>query len=279
MFFPEKFYNRQIDKAIQNAPVVSTDIHKRIVLFSDCHRGCGTWSDSFLNNKTIYEAALTYYFNNGFTYIELGDGDELWENRSFDHIAEVHRDIFDLLGRFYEAGRLFMLWGNHDRIKSRHGFRAPGLPSASEALILRGKTAPDYFLVHGHQVDPLNNQGWKLARWLVRYLWRPLELSGVRDPTSAARNYDKGRMVERRLSDWARKNNAGLVAGHTHRPTLTFSEKDWRYCNTGSCVHPNTITGIEIDQGHISLIKWAACSDASQYIHVCRHVISGPFDM
>ena len=111
--FSERFFNRQIDRALKNAQVISTSVHKRIVLFSDCHRGTGNWSDSFLNNKTIYEAALTYYFNNGFTYIELGDGDELWENRRFSDIAEIHGDIFSLLGRFRDAGRIFMLWGNH----------------------------------------------------------------------------------------------------------------------------------------------------------------------
>lgn len=287
--FSSKFFNRQIDKALENAPVISTSVHKRIVLFSDCHRGVGNWSDSFLSNKTIYEAALTYYYNNNFTYIELGDGDELWENRRFSHIAEVHDDIFRLLGRFGELGRLFMLWGNHDRIKSNRRFYAPQLPAACESLILCNPSGgTDYHLIHGHQVDPLNNQGWKAARWMVRYLWRPLELSGFKDPTSAARNYDKGKKVEQRLCAWCQANSASLVAGHTHRPALSApppagpahpGSPGWRYCNTGSCVHPNTITCIEMDRGRISLIKWATCSDASQYIHVCRHIISGPFDM
>jgi len=299
--FSSKFFNRQIDKALESAPVISTAVHKRIVLFSDCHRGVGNWSDSFLSNKTIYEAALTYYYNNNFTYIELGDGDELWENRRFSDIAEVHSDIFALLDRFAGSGRLFMLWGNHDRIKSNRRFSAPQLPEVHESLILSNPSGcTDYHLIHGHQVDPLNNQGWKAARWMVRYLWRPLELSGFKDPTSAARNYDKGKKVEQRLCAWCQANSASLVAGHTHRPALhpqgavrgggavpgtdtpappAAGGPGWRYCNTGSCVHPNTITCIEMDRGQISLIKWAACSDASQYIHVCRHIISGPFEM
>ena len=66
---------RQIDKALRSAPIINTADYPRLVLFSDCHRGNGTWSDSFLNNKTIYEAALGYYFERDFTYIELGDGD------------------------------------------------------------------------------------------------------------------------------------------------------------------------------------------------------------
>ena len=56
----DSFYFRQMDKALRSAAVISTSDHPRLVLFSDCHRGNGTWNDSFLNNKTIYEAALGY---------------------------------------------------------------------------------------------------------------------------------------------------------------------------------------------------------------------------
>lgn len=282
MLLSDRFYMRQIDKALNSAPVISAVEHPRLVLFSDCHRGNGTWSDSFLNNKTIYEAALGYYFERDFTYIELGDGDELWENRKFSDIEEIHSDIFNLLDKFQSAGRMYMIWGNHDRVKSRPCFRSAVLPPSTEAMIIRCPRANGkdirYNLIHGHQADFLNNQLWKLARWLVRYIWRPLELAGIKDPTSAARNYSKGKIIEERMSGWARLNQTHLIAGHTHRPTLSHSEKSWSYANTGSCVHPSTITCLEIIDGTISLIKWAACADENQYIHICRYVISGPED-
>lgn len=279
MKLSEAFYMRQIDKALHSAPVISTEDHPKLVLFSDCHRGNGTWSDSFLNNKTIYEAALGYYFERGFTYIELGDGDELWENRSFSDIEEIHSDIFKLLEKFRNTGRMYMLWGNHDRIKSHRNFKSASLPPSSEALIIQCSGAGGsirYNLIHGHQADFLNNQLWKLARWLVRYIWKPLELAGIKDPTSAARNYSKGKLIEKRMADWAELNHTHLITGHTHRPTLSHNKGDWSYANTGSCVHPSTITCLEIDTGTISLIKWAACADDNQYIHICRYVIIGP---
>ena len=279
MKLSEAFYMRQIDKALHSAPVISTEDHPKLVLFSDCHRGNGTWSDSFLNNKTIYEAALGYYFERGFTYIELGDGDELWENRSFSDIEEIHSDIFKLLDKFRNTGRMYMLWGNHDRIKSHRNFKSASLPPSSEALIIQCSGAGGsirYNLIHGHQADFLNNQLWKLARWLVRYIWKPLELAGIKDPTSAARNYSKGKLIEKRMADWAELNDTHLITGHTHRPTLSHNKGDWSYANTGSCVHPSTITCLEIDTGTISLIKWAACADDNQYIHICRYVIIGP---
>ena len=279
MKLSEAFYMRQIDKALHSAPVISTEDHPKLVLFSDCHRGNGTWSDSFLNNKTIYEAALGYYFERGFTYIELGDGDELWENRSFSDIEEIHSDIFKLLDKFRNTGRMYMLWGNHDRIKSHRNFKSASLPPSSEALIIQCSGAGGsirYNLIHGHQADFLNNQLWKLARWLVRYIWKPLELAGIKDPTSAARNYSKGKLIEKRMADWAELNHTHLITGHTHRPTLSHNKGDWSYANTGSCVHPSTITCLEIDTGTISLIKWAARADDNQYIHICRYVIIGP---
>ena len=282
MRLSEAFYMRQIDKALRFAPVINIKDHPKLVLFSDCHRGNGTWSDSFLNNKTIYEAALGYYFERDYIYIELGDGDELWENRSFMDIEEIHSDIFKLLEKFWSTGRMYMLWGNHDRVKSYHNFKSTAMPPSTEALIIKCTGAEGqeikYNLIHGHQADFLNNQLWKLARWLVRYLWRPLELAGIKDPTSAARNYSKGKIIEERMAEWAKLNQTHLIAGHTHRPTLSDGENGWSYANTGSCVHPSTITCLEIDNGKICLIKWAACADENQYIHICRYIISGPQD-
>ena len=77
----------RISHAFQNAPVLSLSENSRYVLFSDCHRGIGTANDNFLKNQHLYFAALQYYLKHGYTYIELGDGDELWENRSLTQIT------------------------------------------------------------------------------------------------------------------------------------------------------------------------------------------------
>ncbi len=278
------FYDRQIDRAFHDPKILSLADYPRLVLFSDCHRGTGTWNDSFLNNKPLYEAALNYYYARDFTYIELGDGDELWENRDIADIAEIHSDVFAKLADFAATGRLFLLWGNHDRVKSSPKFRpaagtASGfLPSAVESLILEDPVGGRrVHLLHGHQVDPLNNQLWQVARWLVRYLWKPLELAGIKDPTSAAKNYHRRKAVGARLENWARARQTYLAAGHTHRPSLTLSESEnWGYINTGSCVHPNTITCVELVYGQIRLIKWTLCADENSFLKVCRHTLAGP---
>ena len=87
-------YSSRLSKAFQDAPRLSLTESRRYILMSDCHRGNGTSNDNFLKNRSLYQAALDYYFRNEYTYIELGDGDELWENRSMNQIIQIHNPIF-----------------------------------------------------------------------------------------------------------------------------------------------------------------------------------------
>ena len=137
----KKFYAKQIDKALASAKEINQEEHPRIVVFSDCHRGNGTWNDSFLNNKTLFQAALGYYRENDFTYIELGDGDELWENRKFSDIEEIHADIFQQFLPFMLDGKMYMVWGNtiwqraakcRSPLPCRPVFRQCGFATAAE---------------------------------------------------------------------------------------------------------------------------------------------------
>lgn len=159
----------RLNKLFRTSPVIPMDYLSRFVIMSDCHRGVGNWGDNFLKNQNIYTAALSYYYQNDYTYLELGDGDELWENRDMSEIAETHADVFSLLSRFYQEQRLYMLCGNHDFIKKKQKFlrsfyddyycenqriRIPLMPGlcVHESLILKNRaTGQSIFLVHGHQ--------------------------------------------------------------------------------------------------------------------------------
>ncbi len=79
-------YRKRIDTAYRSARRIPIDNTARIVIISDCHRGSGNWADDFARNQNAYYAALSAYYRQGFTYIELGDGDELWE---YNSIAEI----------------------------------------------------------------------------------------------------------------------------------------------------------------------------------------------
>jgi len=91
---------------------------KKYIVFSDCHRGDGSPADEFARNSLAYKCALEYYLDEGYTYIELGDAEELWENDNFEQIYITHTSVYDLLQRFHDPDpartRYLKVWGNHD---------------------------------------------------------------------------------------------------------------------------------------------------------------------
>ena len=283
----------RLEHAFRHAPVLPLSSNTKYVLMSDCHRGTGTSSDNFLKNQHLYFAALKHYYQSGFIYIELGDGDELWENRKMESIIEIHNNIFWIFSLFHQEKRLYLLYGNHDIIKKRKNYcqqkcstyfctesqnHQPLFSNLTfhEGLILQSeKTAlKSLYLTHGHQASLLNSTFWPLAQFLVRYLWRPLENAGILDPTSAAKNYSIKNKTEERLNQWAYDTNRILITGHTHRPIL--SEEPSHYYNTGSCVHPRCITCIEIENGALTLVKWSMNARADGTLYVARDILSGP---
>lgn len=284
----------RLNKVYASAPVIPFNHRSKYVIMSDCHRGAGNYADNFLNNQNLFFAALSHYYQNGFTYIELGDGDELWENRNIQKIIEVHSDAFWLMSRFYKENRLYMLFGNHDIIKKYSVFgcknchtfysetqqqQIPLFPDIRfyEGLRLQHKKSGlEIFLAHGHQGDLLNDTLWPVARFLVRYVWRPLELAAFHDPTSAARNNRKKGRVEKRLSAWSSDKELLFITGHTHRPSFP-NPSEGRYFNDGSCVHPRCITAIEIERDCITLVKWSIQTNCLRTLFVGRTVLAGPF--
>ena len=284
---------KRLSKSFQLAPEIPFDDSSRIVLMSDCHRGDGSWADNFSKNENLYFAALTYYNNKDYTYIELGDGDELWENNRLSEIMQIHSNAFWLLYKFFKENRLYFIYGNHDMIKRSNKYIKNNLYyffderekqyvplfeniKVYEGLVLKHSTTGNkIFLIHGHQVDFMNYILWRVTRFLVRYLWKPLELFGVNDVTRTAKNYKKKELAERKLIKWVDKENQMLIAGHTHRPV--FPEVgDTPYFNDGSCVHPHCITGIEISDGSIQLIKWEVKTRNDGTLFVGREVLAGP---
>lgn len=285
-----------LSQIFESAEQIPFDDSSRFILMSDCHRGDGSWADDFSKNQNLYFAALTHYYNENYTYVELGDGDELWENRNLSEIMREHSDAFWIMSRFINEGRAYFIFGNHDMVKRNNGSMGRRYRHCRtyfneretrhiasfenirhhEGLVLRHRvTGNKVFLVHGHQVDYLNYTLWGLARFLVRFLWRPLELFGVNDPTSAAKNYNKKRTVESRLTDWVKRENQMLIAGHTHRSMFPEAGKP-PYFNDGSCVHPRCITGIEIAGGDITLVKWCTKTKDDGTLFAGKEVLAGP---
>lgn len=284
--------SKRLREVLKTAERIPLTPDSRFIIMSDCHRGDGSWSDNFLKNQNLFFAALNYYYELDYTYIELGDGDELWENRNLETVKSAHSNAFWLMSQFYREGRLHLLYGNHDIVKKniRYTNKAcsqyycevqkkdvplfPGL-EVKEGLVLEDSQGRKILLAHGHQGDLLNDTLWVLTRFLVRYFWKPLELAGFLDPTSAAKNYKKKGKVERRLIHFVEKEQQMLICGHTHRPHFP-AKGEAPYYNDGSCVHPRCITAIEVIDSTICLVKWCIFTDEERKLFVNREVLAGP---
>ncbi len=282
----------RLSEVLRSATEIPFDDVSRIIIFSDLHRGDNSRADDFAQNKPLFVHALNHYLREGFTYIELGDGDELTENSNFDDILRAHKEVFLVMREFHQRGRLHLIFGNHDIIRKLPNevrktlFRfVDSITNKQEQLFegilihegirLRYTTGDALFLVHGHQGDLLNDRLWWLGKFFVSTFWRYLQLLGVKDPTSAAQNTHKGDKVEAEIEAWVIANQQPLIMGHTHRPY--FPEPGTPpFFNDGSGVAPHEITGIEIDGGDIALIKWNVEHDADGVMVAQRSVLAGP---
>ena len=250
---------------------IEFDNKSRFVFLSDCHRGNGGRTDDFAPNKALYLHALEQYERQGFTYVEVGDGDELWQNRSFAHVHRAHSRIFDLLHRFDRRGHLYLLLGNHDiqHRDTRH-MTKDDIPVRECLRLSHAKSGQSILVFHGHQMDPQNDRFASVSRFTVRNIWRTMLLLGLAksiawsDDLSQRHRLERLMMdrvriaktrIEQRMVGWAHKKQQMIICGHTHHP-VSAQVGATPYFNTGSCVEPGQITGLEIENGDISQIRW-----------------------
>lgn len=171
-----------------------------------------------------------------------------------------------------------------------------------EGIILQAtieKKSLTIFCTHGHQGD-LQSDGNLFSKFFVSKIWAPLQAYLRINPNTPA--YDATLKTEHNLLmyEWSsRQKNLLLITGHTHQPvfeSLSHLERQQRqdairrsrnepiestyrlptptleffqkirpsYFNTGCCCYDDgDITGIEIAEGCIRLIKWEKKNDVS----------------
>lgn len=164
-----------------------------------------------------------------------------------------------------------------------------------EGIILQAtieKKSLTIFCTHGHQGD-LQSDGNLFSKFFVSKIWAPLQAYLRINPNTPA--YDATLKTEHNLLmyEWSsRQKNLLLITGHTHQPvfeSLSHLERQQRrdairrsrnepiepnynlptptleffrkirpsYFNTGCCCYDDgDITGIEIAEASIRLIKW-----------------------
>ncbi|MGI6730853.1 MAG: hypothetical protein ACOX5F_03020 [Anaerovoracaceae bacterium] len=284
---------KRLDEVFDKAFPVPFDDSSKFVFFGDVHRGDDSLSDEFGRNRHIYYHALNYYYNNDFTYVEVGDGDELWEHPNFEHIRSAHISVFEILKKFHKSNRMHILFGNHNmhlRYPSyvkRHYYYTydeyldkqqdlfPDL-NVHEALILTHReTCQEIFVVHGHQGDLLNDHLWRLSYFLIRYVWKVLHVIGVKYAASPAKNRFKRHRIEKNYNKWNEQHDIMIICGHTHRPKFP-AEGEPAYFNTGCCIHPRGITCLEMMYGKIMLVTWNMHSKRDGTVYIKRTLTHGP---
>ncbi len=287
------FTDKRLTAAFKKAKIEYFDENSKYIFFSDCHRGDDSISDEFARNQPVFLRALEYYFNNGYIYVEVGDGDELWEYPDFKVIRLAHNDVFLGLKKFSDEKRLLLLYGNHNiYLKSKYYVKKnlyqyydeynqemQDLFSGIipyEALVLKKKdTGQEIFIVHGHQGDLMNDQLWVISMFMLRYFWRYLHVVGFHNPASPAKNLYKRHKIEKSYKKWIQKHKRMLICGHTHRPRFP-KEKELPYFNSGCAIHTKGITGIEITDGKILMVDWRIRADEEGTLQIVRTVVRGP---
>lgn len=262
----------RLDAILDNAPVLQFDDHSKIILLSDAHRGNKGEGDAFMGNEALFLETLAHYYGAGFTYIELGDGDDLWQTGSFDAIKQAYPRVFALFEQFKRQERLHFILGNHE-VQGRQYYRArKGEWPVEEGLVLEyGPTGQRILAVHGHQVDFWCDQFSLLTQQLAWFMGPGFErIVNTATPRVAAhfgtlyahiaQSWHRWYASQQQkqigwMRDWVKCRQQPVIAGHTHLPLFPAAGEP-SYFNTGSCLAPGYLTGIEIQAGVIRLVQW-----------------------
>ena len=253
----------------------------KFIIFSDQHKGDKSWSDDFKSNEPNYLAALNYYNDNQFSFIALGDTEELWKFTP-QQILPVNESALAAEADF-QPERLFKTFGNHDIIwknkldvlfNLKKYFTMPLI--VYEGIVIKCTTATTtlrIFLTHGHQGDIMSDNN-HFSTWVIAHIWMPLQRYLQININTPSSDYSLRNKHNIMMSEWSgAQQNLLLITGHTHVPVFAsgkyFNHPSNNipgkkqallkpsYFNTGCCCFDDgDITGIEISDGFIRLIKW-----------------------
>jgi len=281
------------------------------IILSDHHKGKRNGADDFTTNEDCYLGALEYYNQHAFSYINLGDSEELWENNIFS-ILKHNKATFAAERKFVERNAYYKVYGNHDSfwrfdpLSAQYLKQMYGQPvKIFGGLILNIEYTPEkrlqLFCTHGHQGDANSDGNW-LSAAFVTYIWGPLQsLLRINTNTPSAKDMLKT-LHNSIMYKWsAAQQQLVLITGHTHQPVFAslthlerlllnletahencdletaqkiekeiprrrseyafvnhaFRNMKPSYFNTGCCCYNDgNITGIEIVENNIKLVKW-----------------------
>lgn len=304
----------------------------KFIIFSDEHKGARDFADDFRLAEKNYLNALDYYFNNGFQFINLGDCEELWENKP-DIVMEKNKAGFQAEMRFSQQGRYYRIFGNHDlqwkfefpRMRFLKPVFGDALKIYEGILLTTTYNNRQYsiFCTHGHQGDQ-RSDGNVFSTWFVAAVWTPiqrfLEIS-INSTSDSFELVDKHNVI---MYEWsATQKDLLFISGHTHKPVFAsldhierltkqlekatakqdretiqnleaelekrkaeYAGKQFHktmvipsYFNSGCCCFTDgDITGIEIEEDNIRLVKWKEENGQSRRIVLEQSPLSYLFE-
>jgi predicted phosphodiesterase len=296
---------------IEQGPILPFDINtSKVIIFSDQHKGGKDMADDFRLAEPNYMAALEFYNEQEYTFVNLGDCEELWENKPTVAV-EKNKLTLQLEARFLQADRYYRVFGNHDLewryIIPQNLYIKPVLGNKLkiyEAIAFEIRyNDHDYtiFLTHGHQGDK-NSDGNAFSTWVVATLWTPIQRFLEISVNTVSDSFDLVDKHNTMMYEWsAEQEKLVFISGHTHKPVFASMdhidrlEKELEkarnvndaekinalnaelqqrqqeyagkkqvqtmlvpsYFNSGCCCFSDgDITGIEIADGEIRLVKW-----------------------
>lgn len=230
------------------------DESHRFIILSDQHKGARDDSDDFEIAEGNYLAALAYYYQQGYFYINLGDSEELWEN-SIQQVKEHNTATFAKEALFLQANRFVKIFGNHDLYWDNDPLASVQLKSIYqqsvtiyEGLVLqitiKGKQA-NIFLTHGHQGDVQSDGNW-FSKWFVSNIWAPLQAYLHINLNTPSNNDTLKTVHNTMMYQWTLNTpNTLLITGHTHQPVFaSLTHIEWLYQQLGEAKNNNDIAKV-----------------------------------
>ena len=305
-----KLYRQILTQQGKRGLVIPLDTEKdKFIILSDQHKGARDNADMFARSEKNYLAALDHYDREKFTYINLGDSEELWGNM-FLSVKKHNKATFENEKRFIKRNAFIKIFGNHDlywdndplagiSLMQIYGQTIPIYEGAVLQAKINGKTLA-IFMTHGHQGDLRSDGNW-FSKWFVSNVWGPIQAFAAVNPNTPSNNQQLKTEHNRLMYEWsAKQSNRLLITGHTHQPVFkSFTELEITYekladaraaknqelitqlqnkiaalhlkgniepdfsgyldsyFNSGCCCFDDgDITGIEIADEYIRLIKW-----------------------
>lgn len=201
----------------------------KYIILSDQHKGARDGKDIFAKAEKNYLAALNYYDEKKFFYINLGDSEELWENL-FVTVKRHNTATFYAEKKFLSRKAFIKIFGNHDLYWGNDPLAATNLEkiygqkvSIYEGVLLKAavnKKELDIYMTHGHQGDLQSDGNW-FSKWFVSDIWAPFQSYLQINPNTPANNDQLKTDHNRIMYEWSSKRkNMLLITGHTHQPVF-----------------------------------------------------------